>query len=93
MIRDKLKKAYSRRKFDANNESRKGELSLRYVGPYEVLKWVRKFSYELKLPSELASIHPIFHFAMLKKCIGDPISILPIEGRAEWEPFLGRVFD
>ena len=60
MIRDKLKKAYSRRKFDANNESRKGELSLRYVGPYEVLQLVGKFSYELKLPSELALVHLVF---------------------------------
>lgn len=37
-------------------------------------------AYELKLPSELASVHPVFHVSMLKKCIGDPESILPIEG-------------
>ena len=36
-------------------------------------------AYELKLPSELASVHPVFHVSMLKKCIGDPRSILPIE--------------
>ncbi|TMX04496.1 hypothetical protein EJD97_008246 [Solanum chilense] len=36
--------------------------------------------YELKLPSKLASIHLIFHISMLKNCIGDPESILPIEG-------------
>ena len=34
----------------------------------------------MRLPSELASIHPIFHISMLKKCIGDPMFMLPIEG-------------
>ena len=37
-------------------------------------------AYELALPAELASIHPIFHVSTLKKCLGDPTSILPVEG-------------
>ncbi|XP_015068868.1 uncharacterized protein LOC107013479 [Solanum pennellii] len=37
-------------------------------------------AYELRLPSELASVHPILDLSMLKKCIGDPEYILPIEG-------------
>ena len=37
-------------------------------------------SYELKLPSELALVHQVFHVSMLKKCIGDVESILPIGG-------------
>ena len=60
--------------------SKKGKLSPRYVGLFEVLRRIGKVAYELKLPSELASIHPVFHISLLKKCIGDPISILPIEG-------------
>ena len=32
------------------------------------------------MPIELALIYPVFHVYMLKKCIGDPESILPIEG-------------
>ena len=58
----------------------KGKLSPHYVGPYEILQRIAKVAYELKLPSELTSVHPIFHVFMLKKCIGDPESILPIEG-------------
>ena len=50
------------------------------MSPYEILQRVGKVAYELKLPSELASVHPIFLVSMLKKCIGDPESILPIEG-------------
>ena len=29
----------------------------------------------------MALVHPVFHVSMLKKCMGDPESILPIEGR------------
>ena len=50
------------------------------MGPYKILQRICKVAYELKLPSELASVHPVFHVSMLKKCIGDPDSILPIKG-------------
>ena len=40
---------------------KKGKLSPRYVGVYEILQRVGKVAYELKLPSELASVHPVFH--------------------------------
>ncbi|XP_015167327.1 uncharacterized protein [Solanum tuberosum] len=59
---------------------KKGKLSPWYVGPYEILKRVGKVAYELKLPIELAPIQPVFHISMLKKCIGDPVSILHLEG-------------
>ena len=59
---------------------KKGKLSFWYVGPYEMLQRVWKVAYELKLPSELALVHSVFHVSMLKKCIGDLESILPIEG-------------
>ena len=59
---------------------KKGKLSPHYVGPYEILQRVGKAAFELKLPSELALVDPIFHISMLKKCIGGPESILPIEG-------------
>ena len=47
-------------------------------GSYEIFQKVGKVAYELKIPSELASVHQVFHVFMLKKCIGDPDSILPI---------------
>ena len=59
---------------------KKRKLSPRNVGPYEILQRVDKVAYELKLPSELASVHPVFHVSMLKKCIVDPEFILLIEG-------------
>ena len=60
--------------------SKKGKLTPYYVGPYQNLQTVGKVAYELKLPSELASVHPVLHVSMFKKCISDPESIVPIEG-------------
>ena len=58
---------------------KKGELSPRYVGPYKILKMVFKVTYELEIPAELAVVHPVFHISLLKKCVGDPASIVPLE--------------
>ena len=58
----------------------KGNLIPRYVGTYEILQKICKVAYELRLPSELTSVHPVFHNFMLKKCISDPESILFDEG-------------
>uniref|UniRef100_A0A0V0H544 Putative ovule protein n=1 Tax=Solanum chacoense TaxID=4108 RepID=A0A0V0H544_SOLCH len=44
------------------------------------LRRVGKVVYELDLPNELASEHPVFYVYMLKKCVGDPTSIFSIEG-------------
>ena len=59
---------------------KKGKFSPCYMGPYEIFERVRKVSYELILPSKLALTHLVYHVYMLKKCVGDPESILPIEG-------------
>ncbi|WMV08284.1 hypothetical protein MTR67_001669 [Solanum verrucosum] len=61
---------------------KKGKLSPRYVGPYRILKRIGKVAYELKLPADLAAVHPVFHISLLKKCVGDPASIVPLESVA-----------
>ncbi|WMV33107.1 hypothetical protein MTR67_026492 [Solanum verrucosum] len=38
---------------------KKGKLSPRYVGTYQILRRVSKVAYELELPNELATVHPI----------------------------------
>ena len=44
---------------------KRGKLSPQYIGPYEVLQQVGKVAYEMKLPNELALVHPVFHVSML----------------------------
>ncbi|XP_055822006.1 uncharacterized protein LOC129890486 [Solanum dulcamara] len=36
-------------------------------------------AYELDLPEELASVHLVFHVSLLKKCISDLTSVVPLE--------------
>nr|XP_019069476.1 uncharacterized protein LOC109120272 [Solanum lycopersicum] len=59
---------------------KKGKLSPRYVGPYEILKRVQSVANELRLPNQLSMIHSVFHVSMIKKCIADPVPIFPLEG-------------
>ena len=58
---------------------KKGKLSPRYVGQYKILKKIGKVAYELELQAKLAVVHPVFHISLLKKCVGDPASIVPLE--------------
>ena len=58
---------------------KKGKLSPRYIGPYQIIKRLGQVAYELELPQELSMVHPVFHVSMLRKCIGDPSRITPIK--------------
>ncbi|WMV07137.1 hypothetical protein MTR67_000522 [Solanum verrucosum] len=58
---------------------KKEKLSPRYVGPYRILKRIGRVAYELELPADLAAVHPVFHISLLKKCVGDPASIVSLE--------------
>ena len=45
---------------------KRGKLSLRYIGPFEVLKRVGEVAYELALPPGLSGVHPVFHVSVEK---------------------------
>ncbi|XP_070029703.1 uncharacterized protein [Nicotiana sylvestris] len=55
---------------------KKGKLSPRYIGPFEILKRIGDVAYELAMPPNLSGVHPVFHVSMLRKYIGDPSHIL-----------------
>ena len=55
---------------------RRGKLSPRYIGPYEIVSMVGPIAYKLKLPPELSRIHDTFHLSMLRKYIPDPSHVL-----------------
>jgi hypothetical protein len=44
---------------------KKGKLSPRYVGPFEVKEVVGPVAYRVALPSELAGVHDVFHVSTL----------------------------
>ena len=58
---------------------RKGKLSLRFIGPYEILERVRPIAYRLALPLELAKLHDVFHVSMLRRYRSDTSHILPVQ--------------
>ena len=46
---------------------KKGKLSPRYIGPYEIIERIGTLAYRLDLPPELSRIHNVFHICMLRK--------------------------
>ncbi|WMV14520.1 hypothetical protein MTR67_007905, partial [Solanum verrucosum] len=46
---------------------RRGKLSPRYIGPFEILQTVGEVVYELALPPAFSVIHPVFHVSMLRR--------------------------
>ncbi|GJV22605.1 hypothetical protein Tco_1375300 [Tanacetum coccineum] len=47
---------------------KKGKLTPRYVGPFEILERIGPVAYRLRLPEELSGVHDTFHVSNLKKC-------------------------
>ena len=46
---------------------KKGKLSPRFIGSYEVIEKVGLVAYRLTLPPELEKIHYVFHVSMLRR--------------------------
>ena len=58
---------------------KKGKLSPRFIGPYEILERIGHVSYRLALPLELANLNDVFHVSMLRKYRSDESHILPVQ--------------
>ena len=59
--------------------SKKGKLSPRYIGPFEILNRIGATAYCLDLPPNLSRLHNVFHVSMLKKYLPDPSHVLSVE--------------
>ncbi|GJR52297.1 hypothetical protein Tco_1402818 [Tanacetum coccineum] len=55
------------------------KLSLRYIGPFEIVERVGPVAYRLRLPQELVGIHDTFYVSNLKKCLADVSLHVPLE--------------
>ena len=50
---------------------KRGKLSLRFVGPFEILERVGTVAYQLALPHSMSGVHEVFHVYMLRKYAPD----------------------
>ncbi|XP_043710646.1 uncharacterized protein LOC122659614 [Telopea speciosissima] len=56
---------------------KRGKLSPRYIGPYEVVARVGAVANQLALPPSLANVHDVFHVSILRQYIPDSSHLLP----------------
>ena len=66
---------------------RKGKLSPRFIGLYEILERVGPVAYRLALPLELAKLHDVFHVSMLQTYRYDTSHILLVQDIQVQEDF------
>lgn len=58
---------------------KKGKLSPRFVGPFEILERVGVVAYRLALPPSLSAVHNVFHVSMLRKYVADTSHVVDYE--------------
>nr|GEV99398.1 putative reverse transcriptase domain-containing protein [Tanacetum cinerariifolium] len=73
-VKDRLKAARDR----VVRFRKKGKLTARFVGLFEIIKKVSPMACRLDLPEEFNGVHDTFNVSNLKKCLADPT--LVIEG-------------
>ena len=78
--------------------SKRGKLSLRYIGPFKVLERVGTVAYRLALLPSLLSVHAVFHVSMLRKYTPNPTHVvdwkeLVVDADGTFEEGLVRIMD
>ena len=58
---------------------KKGKLSPRFIGPFEILERIGTLAYRVALPPALAGVHNVFHISMLRKYMSNPSHVLNYE--------------
>ena len=55
---------------------KRGKLSPRFIGPFEILEKVGTVAYRLALPPSMTGVHEVFHVSMLRKYTPDPAHVV-----------------
>ena len=55
---------------------KRGKLSPRFIGPYEILERIGTVAYPLALPPSMSGVHDVFHISMLRKYTSDPAHVV-----------------
>ncbi|TYK03209.1 pol protein [Cucumis melo var. makuwa] len=58
---------------------KRGKLSPRFVGPFEILERIGPVAYRLALPPSLSTVNDVFHVSMLRKYVPDPSHVVDYE--------------
>ena len=55
---------------------KRGKLSPRFIGSFEILERVGTVAYRLALPPNMTGVHEVFHVSMLRKYTPDPAHVV-----------------
>ena len=55
---------------------KRGKLSPRFIGPFEILKRICVVAYRLALPPSMSGVHKVFHVSMLRKYTPNPTHVV-----------------
>ncbi|KAL0537404.1 hypothetical protein IC582_026382 [Cucumis melo] len=58
---------------------KKGKLSPRFVGSFEILERIGPVAYRLVLPPTFSAVHDVFHVSMLRKYVVDSTHVVDFE--------------
>ena len=64
---------------------KRGKLSPRYVGPFEILKRVGAVAYQVALPPRMSGMHDVFHVSQLRRYVYHPTHVLNFDD-IEFQP-------
>ena len=56
--------------------NKRGKLSPRFIGPFEILERIATAAYRLALPPSMSGLHEVFHVSMLRKYTPDPAHVV-----------------
>ena len=55
---------------------KRGKLSPRFIGPFEIFERVGTVAYRLALPLSMLGVHEVFHVSMLRKYTPNPAHVV-----------------
>ena len=55
---------------------KRGKLSPRFIGPFEILERIGTVAYWLALPPSMSGVHEVFHVSMLRKNTPNPAHVV-----------------
>ena len=55
---------------------KRGKLSPKFIGPFEILERVGTIAYQLALPPSMSCVHEVFHISMLRRYTPNPAHVV-----------------